>query len=123
MRKRVPMRVFAIYKHFAALRLFPDRLRKRGVNERNVHRLHVNDTTLGRHQIGLAYSRFSIYYSRIAMTIPFFEQNDQTKARAQHLEALRALVGNVYPNKFKRSNVTDTVSGEDTLTSIVDTFK
>ena len=57
------------------------------------------------------------------MTVPFLEDNDQTQARREHLEALRQLVGNVYPNKFERSNVTENPSGEDTITSIVDTFK
>src|SRR5262249_53968767 len=57
------------------------------------------------------------------MTVPFIEQNDQTAARREHLEALRALVSNVYPNKFQRSNVTGTVAGEDTITSIIETFK
>jgi lysyl-tRNA synthetase class 2 len=57
------------------------------------------------------------------MTVPFIEENDQTIARREHLEALRALVGNVYPNKFARSNVTDTPSAEDTITSIVAAFK
>ena len=57
------------------------------------------------------------------MTVPFLEENDQTVARRDHLEALRALVGNVYPNKFERSNVTDTTAGEDTITSIVAVFK
>ncbi len=57
------------------------------------------------------------------MTVPFLEENDQTVARREHLEALRALVGNVYPNKFERSNVTDTTAGEDTITSIVAVFK
>jgi lysyl-tRNA synthetase, class II len=57
------------------------------------------------------------------MTVPFIEENDQTVARREHLEALRQLVGNVYPNKFERSNVTDTPSGEDTITSIVAVFK
>jgi lysyl-tRNA synthetase class 2 len=57
------------------------------------------------------------------MTVPFIEENDQTIARHEHLEALRALVGNVYPNKFERTNVTDAPSGEDTITSIVATFK
>src|SRR5437763_1341051 len=57
------------------------------------------------------------------MTVPFIEDNDQTIARREHLEALRALVGNVYPNKFERSNVTDTPAGEDTITSIVASFK
>ncbi|MGI8811319.1 MAG: lysine--tRNA ligase [Pyrinomonadaceae bacterium] len=44
------------------------------------------------------------------------EQNDQTQARRDHLEELRALVGNVYPNKFARSRVS---GGEDTITSIL----
>jgi lysyl-tRNA synthetase, class II len=57
------------------------------------------------------------------MSVPFIEENDQTIARREHLEALRALVGNVYPNKFARSNVTDTRAGEDTVTSIVAVFK
>src|SRR2546421_9505635 len=57
------------------------------------------------------------------MTIPFIETNDQTAARHEHLEALRALVGNVYPNKFVRSDVTDTASHEDTITSIRAVFK
>jgi lysyl-tRNA synthetase, class II len=57
------------------------------------------------------------------MTVPFLEENDQTVARREHLEALRALVGNVYPNKFERSNVTDTAAGEDTITSVVAVFK
>ena len=50
-------------------------------------------------------------------------ENDQTQARREHLEALRQLVGNVYPNKFARSNVTEHQSGEDTVTSIVQAFK
>jgi len=50
-------------------------------------------------------------------------ENDQTQARREHLEALRRLVGNVYPNKFERSRVTENASGEDTITSIVETFK
>ena len=57
------------------------------------------------------------------MTLPFLEENDQTIARREHLEALRALVGNVYPNKFERSNISDTPAGEDTITSIVASFK
>ena len=57
------------------------------------------------------------------MTVPFIEDNDQTQARREHLEALRALVDNVYPNKFERSNVSDNPSGEDTISSIVASFK
>src|SRR5207237_8303700 len=57
------------------------------------------------------------------MAVPFIEDNDQTLARREHLETLRALVGNVYPNKFERSNVSDNPSGEDTITSIVASFK
>src|SRR6266536_475508 len=69
-------------------------------------------------------SRFTIYYSAFTvMPVPFIEENDQTVARHEHLEALRVLVGNVYPNKFERSNVSGTVSGEDSITSIIETFK
>ncbi len=57
------------------------------------------------------------------MNVPFIEENDQTRARHEHLDALRRLVGNVYPNKFERSNVTESVAGEDTITSIVEKFK
>ena len=52
------------------------------------------------------------------MSIPFIEENDQTQARREHLEALRALVGNAYPNKFARSNVAQNPSGEDTVSDI-----
>lgn len=57
------------------------------------------------------------------MTVPFIEENDQTAARREHLEALARLVGSVYPNKFERSDVSGTASGEDTITSIVERFK
>src|SRR5688572_3963829 len=53
------------------------------------------------------------------MTIPAFEEiiepNDQTEARAEHLERLRELTGNVYPNKFVRSRLN---GGEDTISAI-----
>ena len=48
--------------------------------------------------------------------LPFIEENDQTRARREHLEAIRALVGNAYPNKFARSRVT---GDEDTITAVV----
>jgi lysyl-tRNA synthetase class 2 len=55
------------------------------------------------------------------MSIPEFEEiiepNDQTAAREEHLDALRQLVGNVYPNKFDRSSLS---GGEDTITAIMD---
>ena len=54
------------------------------------------------------------------MSTPFIEDNDQTRARREHLEALRKLVGNVYPNKFERSRVT---GHEDTITAITEKFK
>jgi len=54
------------------------------------------------------------------MSIPFIEENDQTRARAEHLKELRALVGNVYPNKFERSRVCGV---EDTITAIVENFR
>jgi lysyl-tRNA synthetase class 2 len=56
------------------------------------------------------------------LPIPFIEENDQTIARREHLEALRALVGNVYPNKFQRSEVVEP-SREDTITRIVEKFR
>jgi lysyl-tRNA synthetase class 2 len=56
------------------------------------------------------------------MSIPFIEENDQTIARHEHLDALRRLVGNVYPNKFERSRVVDP-NKEDTTTAIVEKFR
>jgi len=54
------------------------------------------------------------------MTIPQFEeiveQNDQTEARSEHLDKLRELVGNVYPNKFARSSIS---GGEDTISRLL----
>ena len=54
------------------------------------------------------------------MNIPDFneivEQNDQTEARREHLEKLRAIIGNVYPNKFERSRVS---GKEDTISNIL----
>ncbi len=56
------------------------------------------------------------------MSIPFIEDNDQTRARHAHLEALRQLVGNVYPNKFERSKVVK-AEREDTITAVVEEFR
>jgi lysyl-tRNA synthetase, class II len=50
------------------------------------------------------------------MTIPFLEDNDQTLARKEHLAKLRELVGNVYPNKFSRTNISGV---EDTISNIL----
>ncbi|MGD9587510.1 MAG: lysine--tRNA ligase [Pyrinomonadaceae bacterium] len=54
------------------------------------------------------------------MQIPEFTEivqtNDQTQARAEHLEALRALVGNAYPNRFARSQIS---GREDSITSLL----
>lgn len=54
------------------------------------------------------------------MSTPFIEDNDQTRARREHLEKLREMVGNVYPNKFERSRVT---GREDTITALADPEK
>jgi lysyl-tRNA synthetase class 2 len=56
------------------------------------------------------------------MSVPFLEENDQTQARQEHLEGLRQLVGNAYPNKFERSHVVDS-QREDTITSIVEKYR
>ncbi|HEX6716262.1 MAG TPA: hypothetical protein VF088_04085, partial [Pyrinomonadaceae bacterium] len=56
------------------------------------------------------------------MSIPFIEETDQTLARREHLEALRALVGNVYPNKFERSEIVEP-GKEDTITAVVEKFR
>jgi lysyl-tRNA synthetase class 2 len=46
--------------------------------------------------------------------------NDQTRARREHLDKIRALVGNAYPNRFVRTDVTESPEGEDTITSLLD---
>src|SRR6266436_6566893 len=56
------------------------------------------------------------------MSVLFIEENDQTRARAEHLAALRALVGNVYPNKFERSEVVEP-GKEDTITAVVEKYR
>ena len=54
------------------------------------------------------------------MNIPEYkeivEPNDQTQAREQNLKELIELVGNPYPNKFERTEVS---GKEDTITSLV----
>jgi len=54
---------------------------------------------------------------------PFIEDNDQTRARREHLEKIQLLTGNAYPNKFQRTNLTASAEGEDTITSVVAKFK
>ncbi len=53
------------------------------------------------------------------MSIPAFEEiiepNDQTAARREHLDKLRELTGNVYPNKFVRTKLT---GADDTISAI-----
>lgn len=56
------------------------------------------------------------------MHVPFIEENDQTLARREHLDALRRLVGNVYPNKFERSQTVES-GKEDTVSSILEKFR
>jgi lysyl-tRNA synthetase class 2 len=50
------------------------------------------------------------------MTIPFIPDTDQTIARKEHLEKLRSLVGNVYPNKFDRTSIS---GEEDTISNVL----
>ncbi|HKO45994.1 MAG TPA: lysine--tRNA ligase [Pyrinomonadaceae bacterium] len=56
------------------------------------------------------------------MSIPFVEENDQTQARREHLEEIRKLVGNVYPNKFDRSEIVEP-GREDSITALVEKFR
>ena len=56
------------------------------------------------------------------MSLPFIEENDQTEARRAHLDALRELVGNVFPNKFERSEIIEP-GREDTISGIVEKFR
>ena len=57
------------------------------------------------------------------MSTPFIEDNDQTRARREHLESIRELIGNAYPNKFSRSHLIANPSGEDTITAVVEAFR
>jgi lysyl-tRNA synthetase class 2 len=61
-------------------------------------------------------------FTMLVMSVPFIEENDQTRARHEHLDALRQLVGNAYPNKFERSHVVD-AQREDTITSVVEKYR
>jgi lysyl-tRNA synthetase class 2 len=61
-------------------------------------------------------------FTMLLMSIPFIEENDQTRARAEHLAALRALIGNVYPNKFQRTEVVEP-GKEDTITEVVGKYR
>jgi lysyl-tRNA synthetase class 2 len=56
------------------------------------------------------------------LPIPFLEDNDQTQVRREHLEELRALVGNVYPNKFERTQVAEP-GRDDTITAVAEKFR
>ena len=58
----------------------------------------------------------------LLMSVPFIEENDQTRARHEHLEALRLLVGNAYPNKFERSHIIDP-QREDTITTVLEKYR
>jgi lysyl-tRNA synthetase class 2 len=58
----------------------------------------------------------------LLMSVPFIEENDQTRARQEHLDALRLLVGNAYPNKFERSHAVDP-QREDTITILADKYR
>ena len=61
-------------------------------------------------------------FTMLPMSVPVIEENDQTRARQEHLEALRQLVGNAYPNKFERSHAVDSQL-EDTITSVVEKYR
>src|SRR6201988_3436028 len=56
------------------------------------------------------------------LSLPLIEENDQTLARREHLDALRQLVGNVYPNKFERSQIVHQ-GREDKVSAIVEKFR
>ena len=49
--------------------------------------------------------------------------NDQTRARAEHLARIQELVGNAYPNKFARTSLTESAEGEDTITSVTSALR
>ena len=53
---------------------------------------------------------------KIAEFNEIVEPNDQTEARKEHLEKLRELIGNVYPNKYDRSKIS---GAEDTISNVL----
>jgi len=65
---------------------------------------------------------FFVAFTMHRMSVPFIEENDQTRARQEHLESLRRLAGNAYPNKFERSHVVNP-QREDTITSVVEKYR
>jgi len=71
---------------------------------------------------GLGLPPLLLGFTMHRMSVPFIEENDQTRARQEHLEALRQLVGNAYPNKFERSHAVDR-QREDTITSVVEKYR
>jgi lysyl-tRNA synthetase class 2 len=60
-------------------------------------------------------------FTMLPMSVTVIEENDQTQARQEHLEALCKLVGNPYPNKFERSHAVDP-QREDTITTVVEKY-
>ena len=67
---------------------------------------------------------FTIYYLPMhRLPEEIVPDNDQTRARAEHLARIQELVGNAYPNKFARTALTETAEGEDTITSVVSAFR
>jgi lysyl-tRNA synthetase class 2 len=76
--------------------------------------------SLGVRKVGLP--PLLLRFTMLLMSVPFIEENDQTKARQEHLEALRLLVGNAYPNKFERSRTVDP-QREDTMTILVEKYR
>jgi lysyl-tRNA synthetase, class II len=82
------------------------------------------NSAIGNRQSAIGIISAFIAGSTDALSTPFEEitgENDQTRARHEHLEALRQLVGNVYPNRFVRSEVVES-GREDTIAGIVSKF-
>jgi lysyl-tRNA synthetase class 2 len=52
---------------------------------------------------------------------PFLD-NEQSQIRLAHLNQLRELVGNAYPNEFRRSNILNSIAGEDAITGLVEKY-
>ncbi len=51
------------------------------------------------------------------MSDDIIPENDQTHARREHLDKIRELIGNAYPNKFRRTNVAGSAEGVDDFDS------
>jgi lysyl-tRNA synthetase class 2 len=81
-----------------------------------------NEKSKMKMEIALGLPPLWLPFTMLLMSVAFIEENDQTRARQEHLEALRKLVGNAYPNKFVRSRAVDR-QRDDTITTLTEKYR